>query len=313
MAPTINQSTARVVDPILSEVAQGYQHPQRIGSVLFPRVPVMTSGGQIIQFNKESFAKRDYGRAPGAEAKQIDFGYQGEPYALIAKSVDSKVPREYLRDASQVPGIDLASRGVQVTMEALELELEIEQATLAFSASKYAANNKTTLSGSDQWSDTTGSNPVTQIDDWRDTVAARVGMRPNVLVLGRKAWRLLKNHPKVVERFKHTTSAALTTDMVAGVLDLERIAVGQAVYAKDNASFADVWDENKAVLAFANLAPIGREQPSYGYTYTLQGHPLVAEPRWDGNARSWLYGTDYERAPVIASADSGFLIQGVGA
>jgi len=310
---TQTQSGARVVDPVLSEVAQGYTHPDRIGNVLFPRVPVPASGGQIIQFGKESFRKRDYSRAPGATAKQIDFGYQGDPYALVNKSVDAKVPRETMRDASRVPGIDLGSRAVQITMRALELELEIEQATLAFDATKYNAANKTTLAGNDQWSDTANSDPIVQIDDYRDTVAGRVGIRPNVLVLGRKAWRLLKNHPKVTDRFKHTTSAALTTELVAGLLQLDRIAVGEAVYADDAGAFVDVWDGNTAVLAYANTAPLGREEPSYGYSYTLEGHPLVGEPRWDADARSWLYGMDYERAPVIASADSGYLIQQVGA
>lgn len=312
MPETITQSSARVVDPVLTEVAQGYRHPNRIGHMVFPRVPVPTSGGQIIQFGKESFRKVDYSRAPGTRAKQIDFGYEGDPYALINKGVDAKVPREHQRDAQRVPGINLATRAVNTTMSALELELEIDQAEKAFDATQYAAANKTTLSGTTQWSDP-DSNPIEQIDDYRDTVAGLVGIRPNGLTLGRKAWRLLKNHALVVGRFKHTTSAALTEELVAALLQLEFIAVGQAVYADDNDNFVDVWDENKALLTYSNLAPMGREEPSYGYSYTLEGHPLVSEPYWSGGERSWLYPTDYERAPVIASAESGFLIQDVGA
>lgn len=310
---TLTQSGARVVDPVLTEVAQGFRHPDRIGEIIFPRVTVTASGGQIIQFGKESFRKRDYSRAPGANAKQVDFGYQGDKYALVNKSADAKVPREWQRDASRVPGIDLGSRAVEVTMRALELELEIEQAELALDATQYAAANKVTLSGTDQWSDTSGSDPITQIDDYRDTVAGRVGIRPNVLELGRKAWRLLKNHPKVTDRFKHTTSAALTEELIAALLQLDRIVVGRAVYADDNDNFQDVWDPNTGLLTYSNLAPLGREEPSYGYSYTMDGHPLVVVPEWNRDARSWMYGMDYERAPVIASADSGFLIQSIGA
>ncbi|MFC3086888.1 hypothetical protein [Tabrizicola soli] len=53
------------------------------------------------------------------------------------------------------------------------------------------------------------------------------------------------------------------------------------------------------------------EQPSFGYTYTLKGHPFVKPPRWEGGKRSWIYGVTYERKPVLTGIASGFLFSNI--
>ena len=54
----------------------------------------------------------------------------------------------------------------------------------------------------------------------------------------------------------------------------------------------------------------GPEDPSYGYTYTLTGHPFVEEPYQDRNPKSWLYPVSYNRACVLSGITSGYLVQG---
>ena len=49
-------SATRVIDPILSTVAQGYKNSALIGSALFPSVPVTQRAGKIIQFGKDGAA-----------------------------------------------------------------------------------------------------------------------------------------------------------------------------------------------------------------------------------------------------------------
>src|SRR5690625_4750053 len=79
----MNNRQVRVVDPILTTVARGYQNPQFVGNRLFPEVPVPISGGQIIEFNKESWRKYNLRRTPGGDVVEIDYGYAGKPYALV--------------------------------------------------------------------------------------------------------------------------------------------------------------------------------------------------------------------------------------
>lgn len=306
----MNLRGARVIDPVLTAVAQGYRHGKRVGSVLFPPVPVEARGGKVIEFGRDSFMKYSSRRAPGASVQRIQFGYQGKPFSLVQDALDAVVPREIMDDAAAVPGIDMASRAVNSVMDKMNLALEIEQAELASNPAIYAANNQLMLAGSSCWSNDL-SYPMEDIDNAKDQVRITCGLEPNVLVLSNAGFKALKRHPKVIERFKYTTSESITTKMLAGLFDLDDVAVGKATYVEgpeDNAKFKEVWQDN-AILAYVPTQDMAMEQPSFGYTYTLRGNPFVEQERWDGDTRSFLYGVTYDRAPVLTGIASGFLFQ----
>jgi len=300
-------SAVRVINPILTTHVQGYKQAGLTGNVLFPRVPVEISGGQILEFGKESFKLYNARRAPGAGTKRIQFGYLGKPFALLNDALEAPVPREYLRDASQVPGIDLGTRAVNLVMRPILLGLEVDQAALALNAALYDANHKVALAGTDKWSDP-DSDPIAQMEDYREAVRASTGVYPNVLQLSALAFSALKTNVKVREQFKYTSADSITKEMLAKLFNLEKVEVGEAVSADDAGVFTDVWGNN-AVLAYVPQNPSGMEEPSYGYTYTMAGHPLVEEPYYDNNAKSWIYGVGFERAPVLSGIAAGFLIQ----
>lgn len=161
----------------------------------------------------------------------------------------------------------------------------------------------------DKWTDA-NSDPIKKLEDGMEVVRASTGTDPNVLVLGPKPYKALKNHPKVLDRFKGISADSVTPDMLARLLDLETVAVGKAVEAMDEGGFSDVWGAH-AVLAYAPPTPTGTEEPSFGYTYTLKGHPFVEQPYWNQSKRSWMYGVTYERVPVLTGITAGFLLQDV--
>lgn len=307
---TLNPSQVRVVDPILTNVAQGYRHPERVGHYLFPRVPVRQRGGQIIEFGRESFKRYKTRRAPGASTKRLQFGYEGKPFALVQDALEGQVPWEFQQDANQVPGIDLGTEAVNEVMNILDLSLEIEKAELATDANNYSTSNKIALSSGEYWDDyTTPSDPAAQIRDYRETVRGIVGLRPNVLVIAAQGFAALAEHPKILERFKYTSSDSITAEMLARLFQLRHVAVGEAVYMDEaTGSMVDVWGNN-AVLAYVPEQITSRRAPAYGYTYTLTGNPLTEEPYNDRNQKSWIYPVTYERAPVLSGIESGFLIQ----
>jgi hypothetical protein len=57
-------SGARVVDPVLTSIAQGYSNNEMVASALFPTVMTPTRGGKIITFGKEDFMLYASQRAP---------------------------------------------------------------------------------------------------------------------------------------------------------------------------------------------------------------------------------------------------------
>jgi len=298
----------RVIDPILSTVVQGFSHPEHVGMSLFPRVTVRVSGGKVIEFGRDSFRLYNTARAPGSATKRMNLGYEGKPFALENHALDALVPREHLREAEEVPGINLATEAANDVMAVSSLILENQQAGLARDANNYAASNKVALTGTDQWNDYASSDPIGDIEAARNAVRNKVGLYPNTLMLSAPVFDQLKHHPQIIDKIKHTQTGVLTEELLANIFSIARVVVGKAVAVGDDDVQFDVWGKD-AILAYVPQQITGIRQPSYGYTYTMDGHPLVEQPFWDNTHKSWIYGVAYERAPVLSGIESGFLIQ----
>lgn len=310
--PQMTSGQARVVDPILSTVAQGYRNAEMVGGVLFPYVPVKQRAGKIIAFGKEDFMLYSTGRAPGTVTKRVQFGYSAGPYALESHSLEGVYPIEIADEAEAVPGIDVGSLTVNKTQSIISLRLEKAQADLATNAANYSAGNKTTLAGTSQWSDFSGvSDPINDVEVGKEAVRKQIGRRPNTGVMGPAVLAKLKQHPKVVERTKYTGRDVATLELLASLFGLQRLVVGEAVYVDGAGNFQDVWGKSM-VLAYTELATQADQGlPTYGYTYRLQKYPVVEEPYLDRPTKSWVYPVDDEVAPVIAGASAGYLLGGV--
>jgi hypothetical protein len=300
---------ARIIDPVLTTIAQGYQNSEMIASALFPQVPVPLRGGNIITFGKEDFMLYGSQRAPGENTKRVQFGYSGSAYALIDYSLEGQVPIEVLQEGQNGPGIDHAAMAVRKVSSIMALRLEKQAADIARTAASYAAANKVTLAGTSQWSDFTGtSQPIQNIETAKEAVRAATGKRPNTVVMGAAVMAKLRQHPIVVDRMKYTGRDVATAEILAALFGVQRVLVGDAIYASDAGVFADVWGKD-VVVAYTELASLAdMGAPSYGYTYNLSGYPLAEEAYYDRNAKSWLFPVTRAEAPVLASASAGYLI-----
>lgn len=309
----VSNSSVRVIDPVLSTVAQGYNILDMIGGALFPRVPVNIRGGQIIEFGREAFRLYASKRSPGGRTARIQFGYAGKPFALLQDALEVPLPREHIGDASITPGIDLGKRAVSVAMRNMLLSLEVDQAALATNANNYGASQKVTLAGATKWSAATGM-PLTDIDTGREAIRQSCGLYPNVLVLSALAFNACKNNPNIVARFQYngqagTDASQITPQMLAGLFNVKKVLIGAGVYWSDANVSTDIWG-NSAVLAYVpEGSNLSLEEPSFGYTYTLDGNPLVEVPYYENSAKSWIYGVTHERAPVLSGIAAGYLIQ----
>lgn len=303
-------TTARIADPVLTQVARGYKNAAYVGNALFPVVPVGLRGGNIIEFGKESFRLYNTARAPGSRVAVAQFGYVGKPYALTDHSINGLVPIEHLQEAAnQAPGINLGTGAVNFARDIILKRLEIDQAAIARTAASYAASNKTTLSGTSQWSDYSGtSDPISNVDDYKDAIRAKVGLMPNTILLPAAVFKKLRNHPKILDRIKYTGRESATPEILAGLFEIENVVVGNSIYLDADGNMQDVWGKD-VVLAYTDTSPVANMgSPSYGYTYQLSGYPVSEATYYDGDIRSWLYPCTDSVAPVIAGADAGFLV-----
>lgn len=302
-------SSARVIDPILTEVAQGYRNADMVGLTLFPAVPVSQRGGKIIAFGKEDFAIYNTSRAPGANTKRVQFGYTAGNYTLEQHALEAVAPWELQQEASVVAQVNLANMAVRKVQNIIALRLEFAQAALATTAGSYAASNKVTLSGTSQWSDYTGtSNPSKDIETGKEAIRAQIGRPGNTVILSAQAFKACKQHPAIIDRIKYTGRDVVTTDLLASLWDVDKVVVGGAVYTDAAGAITDVWGKY-VVVAYTNISGVADlGEPTYGYTYRLDGAPYVEEGYADKNAKSDIYPVTDEVSPVLTAALSGYLI-----
>lgn len=308
--PQMTPSSARVNDPVLSSIAQGYSNAEMIASALFPSVTVPTRGGKIITFGKEDFMLYGSQRAPGENTKRVQFGYSSGNFALVDYGLEGQVPIEVLQEGMAGPGIDHAAMAVRKVSAIMALRLEKQAADIARAAGSYAAANKNTgLSSTTLWSDLTASDPIGNIEAAKDAIRAATGKRPNTIVMGAAVMKSLRQHSKIIDRIKYTGRDVPTPELLAALFGVQRVLVGDAIYANDaGTTFTDVWGKD-VVVAYTELGSVAdMGAPSYGYTYTLQGYPLAEEPYYDRNTKSWVYPVTRAEAPVLASASAGYLI-----
>lgn len=302
-------SQARVIDPILSEVAQGYRNADMVGLTLFPSVPVTQRGGKIISFGKEDFAIYNTARAPGANTKRVQFGYASGSYSLEQHALEAVSPWELQQEASVVAKINLASMAIRKVQNIIALRLEKAQADIATTAASYAASNKITLSGTSQWSDFSGtSDPSKDIETGKEAIRAQIGKRGNTVLLSAQAFKSVKQHPKIIDRLKYTGRDYVTAEMLAALWGVDRVVIGEAVYSDNSGVMTDVWGKFVVVAytTIGSVADLG--EPTYGYTYRLDGAPYVEQGYPDRSAKSDIYPVTDEVAPVLTAAVSGYLI-----
>jgi Phage major capsid protein E len=122
------------------------------------------------------------------------------------------------------------------------------------------------------WDDVS-STPIENVEDESAEIESNTGMLPNTLVVNRRVWQALKNHPDIVDRVKHTSGASLTTDVVARLMGLDRIVIAAGVRnsAQEGATAAvDYIAGNHALLAYSASSP-GLMTPSAGYIFRWVG------------------------------------------
>ena len=309
--PPQNPDQARVVDPVMTQVARGYRNEALASHHLFPVVPVELRGGTIIEFDAEHFAEVDLRRAPGATRPTRESGHAGKTYALEQRALDGRVSVEQLHEAMAGAMVNKARIEVQNTMSSLMLQVEISAADLATTAANYDADNTSALAGNSRW-DNANSTPAKAVQDKKETIRTGVGREPNVLVVGQPVHDALLNNADVISRIKYAQNVGeggtpiINTQTLAAYFDVDEYVVARARKGKKGA-FETVWGKH-AIMAFSEVSNLADQgSPSFGYTYRLRDYPIVSEAWLDKSCDSWRYPVTTEDTPVIAGKGAGYL------
>ncbi|MBS4001017.1 MAG: hypothetical protein KGZ71_11105 [Desulfobulbaceae bacterium] len=300
----------RMVDPVLTTLAQGYSNAALVADKLFPVVFVNKLKNKIPIFGKEAFLVRQTDRAIRASSNRIP-PYEFEMMTIETRERDIETAIDYLEEDETPTFFKLEQKIAKDLKDILNLGWEKDAASLAQDATNYEiglSQELTSLEAFDDYESET--DPIAIIRNAMSAVRGHIAKYPNVMVLGDSTYQALIDHPKILERIKYSGLSKVTTAILAQILDLEQVHVGKAVECDVDGVHSDIWQDN-IVLAYVDDNQSNRRSefnPSFGYTFRRENMPEVDSYFENGGKMKVVRCTDNYSVNLTSKA-AGFLIK----
>lgn len=255
------------IDPELTGIVIAYKNQDYIADEVFPRVPVGLQDFKYWSYPvEETFAIPDTRVGRRGQPNEIDLTATETSASTKDYGLDDPVPQADIDNAP--PNHNPVNRSSMQLMDYIMLGRELRAATLAFTAGNYPSGNKVTLSGTDQWSDYTNSDPIDDISVALDACL----IRPNQMVIGQEAWTKLARHPKIMKAVHGNDgdTGIARRQQIAELFELSRgIKVGQSrrntAKKGQTATLTRVWGKHCA-LHFIDPNADTRQGITFGLT-----------------------------------------------
>lgn len=302
------------VDPVLTQAAIHYSNDAYIAEKVFPSIPVKFQAGKHYVYGQERFRLERSGRGAGANSNEVKHTISsGNPYYCEDHALREFVPDEDRDNA--VEGFDPYMDATELVTELLMIDREKELADLLTSTSVLTQN--TTLSGTDQWSDYTNSDPFDDIETGISTIHGALGIDATHMIIGRQVWDKLKHHPDLLERVKYSQKAVLTVELFASIIGVpaENIMIAGASYNSADEGQTDsrsyIW--GKDVVIYYRPQTVAPKIMTLGLNYVWQGKTMQVE-RLRGSDEedrkgTYIRGGNWYYDQNVVAAAAGYLIK----
>jgi hypothetical protein len=240
------------LDQPLNNISIAYHNDAFYAERLFPIVPVNKQSGRYWVYAREKFRWYETLRFNKAESREIAaWTLSNNPFFCNDHSLKDGISDEDRSNNSL--GADLEVNTVENLTDAILLDLELRAQTLV------AANvPNVALSGPTQWSDYVNSDPIAAIEAQRVVIKQATVKQPNTLAVSYPVHVVLRQHPRIIDRFKYTQVGILREEHLASVFEVDNYWVMGAEYdiadEGQNPNLQFVWGKN-ALLACIESEP----------------------------------------------------------
>lgn len=265
--PLPTSRDVRPVDPVMTNLSFGFRNPAYYWDQIAPPVEVSEQTGTYFTWTRDFWFRREAGavRGPSAQYTRLGVGVSTSTYRAFERGFEEPV-FDPIREASQTPE-NLDTVAVQHLTEMIQLEYEKDVSAAAFVTGVWGTSS--TLAGANQWTDLANSDPIADADTAKRTIRRNTGAEPNFLAIGALPWEPLKEHPLLLDKYKHTQSGILTEDLVAAALDIGSMVVMKSVEntADEGITYtgADIWTDS--ALFLVKTPTPGLMVPNGAYTF----------------------------------------------
>ena len=319
----MNLDQVRVIDPILTQLAQGYKNAEGVATFFGPAVSMNTRAGRTLVFGKEAFAAQNFLRAPGSNIQKIQNEFGTRSFSLRQEAISWEIAEEIAAEAKNgAAQIDLRQYAAKDAANRLMQSWEITVATAVTTSASYETSCRfdlaTRASGADQFNQATSDVEVL-IDEAKEAVRAQIGTYPNKMVISPDAFNALKRNKRIRDFMQRGILVNEAT--LANIFGLDEIRVARRLKLNQSTGSLENIYNNVAVLfyqpsgatdGFAPALDANYGNPAFGYTYTLAGYPIATPERFNIERRVFTGDILVERSfELVGMGENGLV--GAGA
>jgi len=249
---------------------------------VFPIVPVLKQSDRYYTYDRGYFNRDEMQlRAPATESAGTGYSVDNTPtYYCPVRALHHDIPDEVRGNADVAVNSDMDATNL-LTHKGL-INREVNWVAKYFAGgiwtNDYDGSAAPATGEYLHWSDA-NSTPIEDIRAAGTTVQESTGYRPNKLVIGRRVFDALVDHPDLVDRVKYSggvgnnTPAMVNMRAMAELFEVDQVLVSGAIQntalegATNSHSFIG---GKKALLVYAAPSP-GLLVPSGGYTFAWTG------------------------------------------
>lgn len=301
------------VDKQVTNILKAYTNKDFIADKILPKFVVEEEGGIIPSMGTSHLRIYDNRRALWDESShRMDFKYvNSDRYAIEYYDVDVYMP-DRLQRQIQLPFNVRRDAGI-IAMQNLMLEREALLAAV-FTSTAILTNN-VTLTGADKYSDPS-STPLADMEAGRTSIYEKTGTEANAMVIGRKVFNTLKDHPDFANKVRGSQerlSSKGLKSMIAEYLEIpeENILIGKGIKITSNEGQSEtksvVWGND--IVLFTKAMESAIYEPSLGYGFVLKGENLRASNRRHSEDKGDIERVEWAYDDVINDVNSAYLIK----
>ncbi len=297
----------RMVDPVLTNIAQGYTPTNFIGDKLFPIVKVSAQKGKVPKFGKDSFVVRNSERAIRSNSNRIPTSdYDTIEFTLRER--DLEVAMDYIEEMETYDALKYEQKLTVDLLNLLALEREKAIADFVQNPLNFDTSAKKILDSSEAFN-SSSTNPLTIITEAIEQLRENIGRSPNIILMGMDTYQAISFNSMLLSYLQNSGNLKISYEMLQQYFGINNIYIGVSVYSEDGRIFKDIW-QNNVIIAYVDQSEKSRRtqyNPSYGYTFQREGMPEIDSYYENGGKIKIIRATDNWEIKAVAP-EAAFLI-----
>jgi len=219
-------------NPVLTNIAVGYQNAQHVGTRIFPIYPTDELPARVPKFGQEGLRVVD-------DKATVDGGGTERKFDWTSVSIDADghMQSTFVPNASKAsPAMKAMINAAKFVKDGVDLVREMAIYAACHNASLFTASETPAV----KWDNSLTVDILGDVATWRETRAQATGYLPNVMVLAPAVWNVVRKNTPILQALGVTgnanygTVARVTQELVADLMDLDEIIVPRVAYDSAN-------------------------------------------------------------------------------